>query len=56
MEETLLNLGGKYNMGISPRNCIKQIVYETKNAIRQANTNQQAAIRYLATKNLQHFP
>jgi hypothetical protein len=54
-EETLLNLGGKYNMGISPRKCIKQIIYETENAIRQVNFNQQDAIRYLATKNLQHI-
>jgi hypothetical protein len=53
-QETLLNLGGKYNMRISPRNCIMQIVYETENAIRQVNINQQEAIRYLATKNLLH--
>jgi hypothetical protein len=41
--------------GISPRKCIKQIIYETENAIRQVNINQQEAIRYLATKNLQHI-
>jgi hypothetical protein len=54
-ERTLLNLGGKYSMGISPRNCIKQIIYETENAIRQVNINQQEAISYLAIKNLQHI-
>jgi hypothetical protein len=54
-EERLLNLGGKYNMGITPRKSLKQLVYETKNAIRQVNINQQEAIRYLATKNLQNF-
>jgi hypothetical protein len=35
-EETLLNLGVKY-MGTPPRNCIKQIIYKTENAIRQVN-------------------
>jgi hypothetical protein len=38
-------------MGISPKRNIKQLVYETENAIRQVkDTNQQEAIRYLATK------
>jgi hypothetical protein len=39
---------------IIPRKCIKQIVYETENAIRQVNITQQEAIRYLATKNIEH--
>jgi hypothetical protein len=54
-EITLLNLGGKYNMGIPCRKCTKQIIYETENAINQVNINQQEAIRYLATKNLNAF-
>jgi hypothetical protein len=38
-------------MGITPRKCIKQLVYETENMKRQVeNTNQQEAIRYLAAK------
>jgi hypothetical protein len=53
-EENLLNKGSKYNMGISPKRNIKQLVYETENAIRQVkDTNQQEAIRYLATKDIQ---
>jgi hypothetical protein len=51
MEETLLNKGGKYNMGITPKKCIKQLVNETKSGIRQVNINQQEAIRYSAAKN-----
>jgi hypothetical protein len=42
-------------MGITLRKCIKQLVYETENAIRQLHINQQEAIRYLATKNLQNI-
>jgi hypothetical protein len=49
-ETTLLDLGSKYNMGIPPRQCLKQVIQETENAINQVNTNQQDAIRYLATK------
>jgi hypothetical protein len=48
-----LNKGSKYNMGTSPKTNIKQLVYETENTIRQVkDTNQQDAIRYLATKNI----
>jgi Tfp pilus assembly protein FimT len=55
-EENLLNKGSKYNMGISPKRNIKQLVYETENVIRQVkDTNQQEAIRYLATKNIQQI-
>jgi hypothetical protein len=42
-------------MGIPPRQCIKQIIYKTENAINQVNINQQEAIIYLATKNLQRI-
>jgi hypothetical protein len=50
-EQDLLNKGNKYNMGKPPKTCIKQLVYETENAIRQVkDTNQQEAIRYLAIK------
>jgi hypothetical protein len=40
-------------MGIPQGQCIKQIIYKTENAINQVNINQEEAIRYLATKNLQ---
>jgi hypothetical protein len=39
-----------YNMGIPPRKCTKQIIYETENAINEVNINQQEAIRYIAKK------
>jgi hypothetical protein len=43
-------------MGIPPKTCIKQLVYETENAIKQIKyTNHQEAIRYLAIKNLQQI-
>jgi hypothetical protein len=42
-------------MSILPGQCVKQIIYETENAINQVNINQQEAIRYLATKNLQRI-
>jgi hypothetical protein len=55
-EENLLNKGGKYNMGITPIKCIKHLIYETENVIRQVeNTNQQLAIRHLAAKNIQQI-
>jgi hypothetical protein len=55
-EENLLNKGNKYNMGISSNTCIKQLVYEIENGIRQIkDTTQQEAIRYLVTKNLQQI-
>jgi hypothetical protein len=40
-------------MGIVPKKCIKQLVCETEKGIRQLNINQQEAIRYIATKNIQ---
>jgi hypothetical protein len=42
-------------MGTPPRQCLKQIIQETENAINQVNANQQEAIRYLATKNLRRI-
>jgi hypothetical protein len=54
-EENLLNKGSKYNMGIVPKKCIKQLVCETENAIRQLNINQQEALRYLATKDTTNY-
>jgi hypothetical protein len=39
----------------TPRKSIKQLVYETENAIREVNIKQQEAIRHLATKNLQNI-
>jgi hypothetical protein len=49
-EEALLRKGGKYNMGITAKENIKQLVCETENAIGQLESNQQEAIRYLAIK------
>jgi hypothetical protein len=55
-EENLLNKGGKYNMGTTPKKCIKHLIYETENAIRQVeSTNQQLAIRHSAAKNIQQI-
>ena len=55
-ETNLLNKGTKFNIGIPPKNHIKQLIYETENAIRQVTDNtQQEAIRYLATKNIQQI-
>jgi hypothetical protein len=55
-EDNLLNNGGKYNMGIAPIKGLKQLIYETENAIRQVeNPNQQQAIRHLAAKNIQQI-
>jgi hypothetical protein len=51
----ILNKGSKYNVGIAPKKCIKQLVCKTENAIRQVNINQQEAIRYIATKNIQRI-
>jgi argonaute-like protein implicated in RNA metabolism and viral defense len=42
-------------MGITPKKCIKQLVYKTENAIRKVNINQQETIRYLAAKNIQQI-
>jgi hypothetical protein len=54
-EEIPLNKGGKYNMGITPKKCIKQLVYETENAIRQVSINQRETIRCLAAKSIQQI-
>jgi hypothetical protein len=54
-EEALLRKGGKYNMGITAKENLKQLVCETECAIGQLESNQQEAIRYLARKNIQHM-
>jgi hypothetical protein len=53
-EYDLLSRGIKYNMGTQPKNCVKQLIYETENAIKHINDNgQQEAIRYIASKNIE---
>jgi hypothetical protein len=42
-------------MGITPRKCIKQLLYETENAIKQVNINQQGAIRHLEKRTYSKF-
>jgi ribosomal protein L19E len=43
-------------MGITPVKCIKHLIYETEDAIRQVeNTSQQQAIRHLVAKNIQQI-
>jgi hypothetical protein len=54
-EEELLRKGGKYNMGITIKENITQLVCETENAIGQLESNQQEAIGYLAIKNIKQI-
>jgi tRNA C32,U32 (ribose-2'-O)-methylase TrmJ len=54
-EESLLRKGSKYNMGITAKENIKQLVCETEDAIGQLESSQQEAIRYLAIKNIQQI-
>jgi hypothetical protein len=50
-EQDLLNKGSKFNARLPPKTCIKQLIYETENAIRQINdTSQQEAVKIFGNK------
>jgi hypothetical protein len=47
--------GSKYNIGTPALKNIKDLIFETENAIKQIDQSQQETVRYLAAKNLRNI-